>query len=62
MIAMKIEVDAYAWMEVFLGSEVGRRPKRIIEAADCVLTPGRVLLDSLSTANTSRFICMFTSM
>jgi predicted nucleic acid-binding protein len=45
MIAMKIVVDAYAWIEVFLGSESGRRAKRIIEGADSVLTPGTVLAE-----------------
>ena len=40
---MKIVVDAYAWIEVFLGSETGQRAKSIIEEAEGVLTPGTVL-------------------
>jgi len=40
---MKIVVDAYAWIEVFLGSETGQRAKSIIEDAEGVLTPGTVL-------------------
>ncbi|MDA4137503.1 MAG: PIN domain-containing protein, partial [Thaumarchaeota archaeon] len=42
---MKIVVDAYAWIEVFRGSEAGRRAKKIIEEADNVLTPGTVLAE-----------------
>ncbi|MDA4134212.1 MAG: PIN domain-containing protein [Thaumarchaeota archaeon] len=45
MIATKIVVDAYAWIEVFLGSGAGRRAKRIIEEAETVLTPGTVLAE-----------------
>lgn len=45
MTAMKIVVDAYAWVEVFLGSEAGRRAKRVIEEAESVLTPGTVLAE-----------------
>jgi predicted nucleic acid-binding protein len=45
MIATKIVVDAYAWIEVFLGSEAGRRAKGIIEEAETVLTPGTVLAE-----------------
>jgi predicted nucleic acid-binding protein len=45
MIATKIVVDAYAWIEVFLGSEVGTRAKGIIEEAETVLTPGTVLAE-----------------
>ena len=32
-------------MEIFLGSEAGRRAKRTIEEADNVLTPGTVLAE-----------------
>jgi predicted nucleic acid-binding protein len=42
---MKIVVDAYAWIEVFLGSEAGLRAKKIIEEAENVLTPGTVLAE-----------------
>ena len=42
---MKIVVDAYAWIEVFLGSEVGLHAKKIIEEADYVMTPGTVLAE-----------------
>ena len=42
---MKIVVDAYAWIEVFLGSETGQRAKSIIEEAEGVLTPGTVLAE-----------------
>ncbi len=45
MIALKIVVDAYAWIEVFLGSEAGRRAKGVIEEAESVLTPGTVLAE-----------------
>ncbi len=45
MTATKIVVDAYAWIEVFLGSEPGRRAKGIIEEAENVLTPGTVLAE-----------------
>jgi len=45
MIVTKIVVDAYAWIEVFLGSETGRRTKGIIEDAEAVLTPGTVLAE-----------------
>ena len=42
---MKIVVDAYAWIEFFLGSEAGQRAKGIIERAERVLTPGTVLAE-----------------
>jgi len=42
---MKIVVDAYAWIEFFLGSEAGLRAKKIIEEAENVLTPGTVLAE-----------------
>ncbi len=45
MIALKIVVDAYAWIEVCLGSEAGRRAKGVIEEAESVLTPGTVLAE-----------------
>jgi predicted nucleic acid-binding protein len=42
---MKIVVDAYAWVEVFLGSESGLQAKRVIEEAEHVLTPETVLAE-----------------
>jgi predicted nucleic acid-binding protein len=42
---MKIVVDAYAWIEVFLGSEAGLRAKKTMEEAESVLTPGTVLAE-----------------
>ena len=44
-IAVKIVVDAYAWIEVFLGSEKGRKVKEILERADEVYTPDTVLAE-----------------
>jgi predicted nucleic acid-binding protein len=43
--AAKIVIDAYAWIEFFIGSEKGRRVKEIIEDADEVYTPGTVLAE-----------------
>jgi predicted nucleic acid-binding protein len=43
--AAKIVIDAYAWIEFFIGSEKGRRVKDIIEDADEVYTPGTVLAE-----------------
>jgi predicted nucleic acid-binding protein len=42
---VKIVVDAYAWIEVFLGSEKGRKVKEILERADEVFTPDTVLAE-----------------
>ena len=42
---MKIVVDAYAWVELFLGSEKGRKVKEILEDADEVYTPDTVLAE-----------------
>ena len=42
---MKIVIDAYAWIEVFLGSEKGRKVKEILEQADEVYTPDTVLAE-----------------
>jgi predicted nucleic acid-binding protein len=41
----KIVIDAYAWIELFLGSEKGRKAKEIIEDADEVYTPDTVLAE-----------------
>lgn len=40
---MKIVVDAYAWIEIFIGSGAGEKAKQIIEQADEVLTPDTVI-------------------
>jgi predicted nucleic acid-binding protein len=42
---VKIVIDAYAWIEIFMGSEKGRRVKEIVESADEVYTPGTVLAE-----------------
>ena len=42
---MKIVVDTYAWIEVFLGSEKGRKVKEVLKGAERVLTPGTVLAE-----------------
>ena len=36
---MKIVVDAYAWVEVFLCSEAGERAREVLGGAETVLTP-----------------------
>jgi predicted nucleic acid-binding protein len=41
----KIVIDAYAWIEFFMGSEKGRQVKAIVESADEVYTPGTVLAE-----------------
>lgn len=43
--AVKIVIDAYAWIEVFLGSEKGRKVKEILERADELYTPDTVLAE-----------------
>ena len=42
---MKIVIDAYAWIEHFIGSEKGRKVKEIMENADEVYTPDTVLAE-----------------
>ena len=42
---MKIVIDAYAWIEHFIGSAKGQKVKEIIESADEVFTPGTVLAE-----------------
>jgi predicted nucleic acid-binding protein len=44
-IAVKIVADAYAWIEIFLGSERGSKAKEILEEADEVYTPDTVLAE-----------------
>jgi predicted nucleic acid-binding protein len=41
----KIVIDAYAWIELFVGSEKGLKVKAILESADEVYTPGTVLAE-----------------
>ena len=42
---MKIVVDACAWIEIFIGSERGKRAKEILEQADEVYTPDTVMAE-----------------
>lgn len=42
---MKIVIDTYAWIEVFLGTEKGRKAVGIIRDADEVYTPSIVLAE-----------------
>jgi predicted nucleic acid-binding protein len=42
---VKIVIDSYAWIELFIGSAKGRKVKEIIENADEVYTPGTVLAE-----------------
>ncbi len=42
---MKIVIDAYAWIEHFIGSEKGRKVDEIAEKADEVYTPDTVLAE-----------------
>ena len=42
---MKIVIDSYAWVELFIGSEKGRKVKDTIESADEVYTPDTVLAE-----------------
>jgi predicted nucleic acid-binding protein len=41
----KIVIDAYAWIEFFVGSEKGVEVKQILENADEIYTPGTVLAE-----------------
>ena len=41
----KIVIDAYAWIELFIGSEKGLDVKKLIENADEIYTPGTVLAE-----------------
>jgi predicted nucleic acid-binding protein len=38
-------IDAYAWVELFLGSEKGLRVKELLGDADEIYTPGTVLAE-----------------
>ncbi len=42
---MKIVIDSYAWIEIFLGTEKGRSALKTIEDAELVLTPQTVLAE-----------------
>jgi predicted nucleic acid-binding protein len=42
---VKIVIDSYAWIELFLGSSKGSKVKEIIENADEVYTPDTVLAE-----------------
>ncbi len=42
---VKIVIDSYAWIELFLGSSKGSKVKEIIESADEVYTPNTVLAE-----------------
>ncbi len=41
----KIVVDAYAWVELFMGTEKGLEVKKILESAEEIYTPGTVLAE-----------------
>ena len=42
---MKIVIDSYAWIELFMGSAKGGKVKEILEDADEVYTPDTVLAE-----------------
>ena len=43
---MKIVIDTYAWVELLIGSEKGKKVKELIENADEVYTPSTVLAET----------------
>ena len=43
---MKIVVDSYAWIELLIGSEKGKKVKELIENAEEVFTPSTVLAET----------------
>ena len=43
---MKIVVDTYAWIELLIGSEKGKKVKELIENAEEVYTPSTVLAET----------------
>jgi predicted nucleic acid-binding protein len=45
MIGLKIVMDSYAWIELFLGSEKGKKVVEIVSSADEVITPDLVLAE-----------------
>ena len=44
-IGAKIVIDAYAWIELFIGSGKGFEVKKLMENADEIYTPGTVLAE-----------------
>ena len=42
---MKIVVDAYAWVEIFIGSERGNKAREILAKARETYTPDTVLAE-----------------
>ena len=42
---VKIVIDSYAWIEIFLGSEKGQFASKTIEESDQAITPGIVLAE-----------------
>ncbi len=45
MIAVKIVADAYAWVELFSGSQKGKLVKTKMEEAETIITPDSVLAE-----------------
>jgi predicted nucleic acid-binding protein len=43
---VKIVIDTYAWVELLLGSEKGKKVVEILENAENVCTPSIVLAES----------------
>jgi len=43
---VKIVVDSYAWIELLIGSEKGKKVKELIENAEEVFTPSTVLAET----------------
>jgi len=43
--AVKIVIDAYAWIEIFIGSVKGEKAKEMLEGASETYTPGTVLAE-----------------
>jgi predicted nucleic acid-binding protein len=42
---VKIVIDAYAWIEIFIGSEKGKKVKEAVEQADEIFTPDTVMAE-----------------
>ena len=42
---MKTVIDAYAWIEIFIGSKNGEKAKEILQKAEETFTPGVVLAE-----------------
>ncbi len=43
---MKIVIDTYAWIELLIGSEKGKKVKELMENAEEVYTPSTVLAET----------------